>query len=88
VVTGAFLQQNAPNPFSQSTTIRFTLPPSAKQGQLAIYDMNGGMVRSFTVSGSQNQVTVDKGSLTSGNYMYSLIVDGKKVDTKTMVLTK
>jgi hypothetical protein len=87
-VSGAFLQQNAPNPFSQSTTIRFTLPASAKQGQLVIYDMNGGMIKSFTVSGSQNQITMDKGSLTSGNYMYSLIVNGKKVDTKTMVLTK
>ena len=86
--TGAYLRQNAPNPFSRSTIIQFTLPASAKQGQLVVYDMNGGIVKLFSVSGSQNQVTLDKGSLASGNYMYTLIVDGKKVDTKTMILTK
>jgi hypothetical protein len=35
-----------------------------------------------------NQVTIDGGTLSSGQYVYSLVVDGKKVDSKQMVLTK
>jgi len=84
----ALLKQNAPNPFAKNTSIQFALPANATQGQLMVYNMNGTLVKSFTVTKGQNQVTFDKGALTSGNYMYALIVDGKKIDSKTMTLTK
>ncbi|MBT3254789.1 MAG: T9SS type A sorting domain-containing protein [Candidatus Marinimicrobia bacterium] len=38
-----------PNPFNPSTTIRFSLPQNS-DFQLAIYDMNGKMIRSYSVS--------------------------------------
>ncbi len=33
-----------------------------------------------------NEVTINAGALSSGQYMYSLLVDGKKVDSKNMFL--
>ncbi|MEP7319037.1 MAG: tail fiber domain-containing protein [Panacibacter sp.] len=88
VVTGAFLKQNAPNPFNQTTTIQFSLPASAKDAQLLVYDQNGRMVKSVSLANGQTQVSFNKGSLSSGNYIYTLLVDGKKVDSKNMILTK
>ena len=34
------------------------------------------------------QVTVEAGSLAAGNYFYTLIADGKKVDSKQMTIVK
>jgi hypothetical protein len=85
---GSSLQQNAPNPFNQNTTIQFSVSSSAKQAQLMIYDQSGRLVRSFSLGTGESQVTIDKGSLPGGNYAYTLMVDGKKVDTKNMILAK
>lgn len=87
-LSGAWLKQNAPNPFRQSTTIQFSLPVSAKDAQLLVYDQSGRLVKSVAVANGQNQVSIAKGSLPSGNYVYTLMVDGKKVDSKNMIVAK
>ncbi|HEX5153051.1 MAG TPA: tail fiber domain-containing protein [Parafilimonas sp.] len=86
--TGAYLIQNAPNPFSESTTVKCYVPSSVKQSQLALYDRNGKMIKSYTLSEGINTVNIIGGNLASGQYAYSLLADGKKVDTKNLVLTK
>jgi hypothetical protein len=43
IASGLSLEQNTPNPFSGSTTIRFTLP-SAGHASLTIYDPLGRVV--------------------------------------------
>lgn len=83
----ASLKQNAPNPFSNTTIINYTLPQHISSAQVIINDLNGNTVQKTTVSTS-GSITVAAGSLTSGTYKYSLIVDGKIIDTKTMVITK
>ncbi len=40
------LQQNVPNPFNPGTTIRFALP-AASRVRLAVYDVNGRLVRNL-----------------------------------------
>jgi len=44
--TGFSLSQNTPNPFNPSTTIRFTLPEAVRV-TLAVYDVNGRLVRTL-----------------------------------------
>lgn len=83
----ASLEQNAPNPFSVSTVINFSLPKQYANAQIIITDMTGKTVKQANVSGS-NSLTVAAGSLASGSYKYSLFVDGKMLGTKTMVITK
>jgi hypothetical protein len=84
----ASLQQNLPNPFSSNTVIRCTVPSSAKQAQLQVYSSNGNLLKTYSLKNGANEVTVNGGTFSSGQYLYSLLVDGNKVDSKSMVLTK
>jgi hypothetical protein len=83
------LQQNIPNPFTHNTTIGYALPQKLTSAQIIITDKNGSTIKSITISGgSKGNITVDASTLASGAYQYSLIVDGKLIDTKQMILTR
>ena len=87
--TGAYLKQNAPNPFRQNTVINYFIPQNAAKAFINITDMNGRLIKTFTASGKGNgQLMIESGQLTSGTYQYSLIVDGKLVDSKKMMIMK
>ena len=83
------LEQNAPNPFSQNTTIQFYLPSSASEAMIVVSDLSGKTIQQFNhLSSGNGTITIAAGALTSGTYQYSLILNGKVIDTKQMVLTK
>ena len=84
-----YLAQNTPNPFSNSTEIKYQLPKAAQTAMLGIYDLNGKQIRMFPINTEQNSgsITVQANDLQAGMYLYSLVVDGKAFDTKRMVLT-
>ena len=85
----ASLEQNSPNPFSNNTVIRYYLPSKTNNAQLIITNINGHVIKSIVVgTKGAGQLSLSAGILASGNYFYSLIVDGKKVDTKQMIITK
>ena len=51
--------------------------------------MNGTQLQQYTVNGKGKQtVTINGNSLDPGMYFYALVIDGKEVDTKRMILTK
>jgi ABC-type molybdenum transport system ATPase subunit/photorepair protein PhrA len=88
-ISGSYLQQIIPNPFSQNTVIRCVLSSSARQAQLIIYTADGKALKSYSLNNSgMNEITINAGTLSSGQYKYALIVDGKQVDSKTMIVTK
>jgi hypothetical protein len=88
-LTSAYLKQNAPNPFSNNTIIQSYVPADAHQAQLLIYSSDGRQLKSYSLTNNgMNNVTISSGTLASGQYIYSLIIDGRKVDTKNMILTK
>ena len=79
------LEQNEPNPFTQTTVVR----ESVKCAFLYIYDLNGTQVDQKTLqSRGKSSVTLEAGSLAPGMYLYALVVDGKVVDTKRMIITQ
>lgn len=85
----AKLYQNNPNPFSVQTTIRFELPESATSAQLHICNMTGTLLKTITVTQrSTGNITINANEFVAGMYLYSLICDGKIVDTKQMILTE
>ena len=90
VTTGsARLEQNAPNPVNQNTVIKYYLPQSTGNAIINITDMKGRLIKTIPVTAKGNgQLTLEGGQLTTGIYQYSLISNGKLVDTKKMVLTK
>jgi hypothetical protein len=87
--TGAYLKQNVPNPFRQNTVINYYIPQNADKAFINITDMNGRFIKTFTVAGkADGQLMIESGQLTSGTYQYSLIVNGKMVDAKKMIIMK
>ena len=85
----ASLSQNTPNPFSEKTTIAFTLPQDVENAMICIYDMNGTQLEQINITErGSSSVQIDGYKLNAGMYLYSLIADGKVIDTKRMVLTK
>ena len=84
----AVLYQNAPNPFTERTEIKFDLPENTSSAYIYIFNMQGTLVKQIPVSNFQASITINGSELTAGMYLYSLIVDGKEIDTKRMILTR
>ncbi|MEL6134206.1 MAG: tail fiber domain-containing protein [Bacteroidota bacterium] len=84
----AELFQNTPNPFTEQTTIRYNLPQTFESATLFVYDMNGRQVNRFNNLTRKGSLTIEGSTLDAGMYIYSLIVDGKEIATKRMILTK
>lgn len=88
-IQGAALYQNAPNPFSSETEIRFYIPNNAGHASLLIFDMQGTLKKQMQITGKgEGSVTINASELPAGMYIYSLIVDGWEIDSKRMILTK
>jgi len=85
----ATLNQNIPNPFSSNTRIEMFVPNAVSRANLYIYNMQGEQIKQLTITERGNSsVTIEGHSLKAGMYLYTLIADGKEVDTKKMILTK
>ena len=83
-----------PNPFNPSTTISFDLPVAADV-EIQVVDLIGRTVMSIPrqsmSAGANQRVQLNASSLTSGSYMYRVIVTGANlsdVKTGTFVLLK
>lgn len=84
----AKLYQNNPNPFTEQTTINCFIPTSSNNARLLVFNMQGTLVKSFTVSGrNETSVTIAGAELNAGMYIYSLIIDNKEIDSKRMILS-
>jgi hypothetical protein len=87
--TSAVLHQNTPNPFSQSTQIRYYLPQTTNTASLCIYDLNGTQLKQIPLTQRGEGMEIIQGSqFAPGIYLYALIVDGREVDVKRMILTQ
>jgi len=84
----AVLKQNTPNPFSERTEIKFSLPEDAQHAYIYIFDMQGKMQKQIAVNSSMQSVIIDGFELVAGMYLYSLVINGKEIDTKKMILSK
>lgn len=81
------LQQNTPNPYNGSTVIGYHLPQSTTNAEIIVTDLTGNVIRSISLNGTGNgQITFSSGSLESGTYFYTLLVNGQKIDTKEMII--
>ena len=83
--TSITLNDAVPNPFAEQTTISYNVPETYSTAQLLFYDANGRNIKSLALKLGSGQVTVFADDLTNGIYSYTLVVDGKIIDTKRMV---
>ena len=85
----ASLQQNIPNPFSQSTSISYYLPAQINSAQINFYSQQGSLLKSIQLNNKgKGNINVNMNEFSSGVYQYSLSIDGKIIDTKRMILSK
>jgi len=63
--------------------------PESNKVVLGISDFNGKVLKMVRLQGAgEGQTNVSTNDLPSGNYQYSLFIDGQLFATKQMVLTK
>lgn len=83
------LEQNVPNPFAESTVINYFIPENIKYAQLLFSDNFGRIIKTVDIETSgAGTIKVYASNLSQGTYTYSLIIDGKVVETKKMVCVK
>jgi hypothetical protein len=83
------LNQNVPNPFAEQTTITYFIPDGTGKTQIIFYDNTGTILKVVDVQEKgKGQLNVFAADLSSGVYTYSLIADGKLIETKKMVCNK
>lgn len=80
------LNQNVPNPFAESTVITYNIPTDFTKAQLIFTTSEGKVINTVEVTTKgEGRLNVFANDLSSGMYSYTLVVDGKTIDTKKMV---
>ncbi len=88
-ISSASLEQNTPNPFSNVTTIRYHIPQQFFIAKIMVANTNGRIIKEVKINTTgEGTININAAALSSGNYTYSLIVDGKLISTKQMILIK
>lgn len=83
------LYQNTPNPFGKETNIEYYVYQMQESAFIMIYDLNGRELAKYPITQKgKGSITVNAQNLISGMYLYALIVDGREIDSKRMVLVK
>lgn len=84
-----FLAQNAPNPFNELTAIRYSLPKDFASAQIVIANNSGKILKKVDVSSTSGGILdIKAGELAAGTYVYSLMANGRLIDSKKMMVTK
>jgi len=96
IINKTELKGNYPNPFNPTTTISFSLTTEHTENtEISIYNLKGQNVKTLTVtlSGDEGAVTWDGTNtndqpVSSGIYLYKLIVNGETIAMKKCLLLK
>ena len=88
-ITLLSLGQNKPNPFGTATTIDVSVPETVQTAFIYVYDLQGKKVDQIDIAARGKQsIQLTTANLTDGMYLYSLIADGKVVETRRMIVEK
>lgn len=86
-ITGFSMNQNEPNPFTHETIIKYSLPQSVSSAYMAVYDLSGKQITTFAIDQKgASQITLTSEKLAAGIYIYSIVADGKVMDSKRMIV--
>lgn len=83
------ISQNSPNPCNASTEVSCTIPDNTSNAAIYIYDLTGKVLDTIQIDGRGNTTnTIETSGLAPAMYLYSLVCDGKVIDTKRMIVSK
>ncbi len=77
---------NSPNPFSDKTVIKIPDIGTYKSGELLVANSKGQKILTIPIRKDQHEVSLKKENLNPGVYFYSLIINGKIVGTRKMII--
>jgi hypothetical protein len=83
----AMLLQNRPNPYSNETVIPYYLPRNAQNANMLITNTQGQMLKRIRLEGTgKGELTLQTADLNKGQYQYTLIIDGRQIQTRKMIV--
>lgn len=81
--TNLFLSQNYPNPFVNTTTVKYNL--EQPNGKIVITDISGKTIREYSLNSNSGEIILNE-KLQSGIYFYSLYSNNKIITTNKMLI--
>ena len=85
----AQLFQNFPNPFGNTTIIKYYIPENVSAAHLKIYTTTGQEVYDNKIlQRGEGSVEISNNAFAPGAYIYNLVIDGVVADFKKMVLER
>lgn len=89
LLSGAKLEQIAPNPVTATSIINYVIPENEGAAKLVFTDMKGSVIKSIALNGKgRGQVQINKGTLAAGEYIYTLWLGDRSVDSKRMTIVR
>lgn len=83
------LEQNEPNPFGQNTKIGYFIPNDVQKATLRLMTLDGQLLKEIPLAEKgRGEVILETDSLSSGTYIYTLMVDGEVYESKKMILKR
>lgn len=83
------LHQNIPNPAKEKTVIYFNVPAGSIQASINIFSIDGKKIQSIDIHETgENKIEINCSEFPSGMYSYSLVADGKILETLPMIITR
>jgi len=88
VTKSSSIDQNIPNPFTTTTVIPYNISSSAKSAYIGFYTQTGQLIETVQINEKgRGSYTFIPGN-SSQIYLYTLYVDGVKVETKKMIYSE
>lgn len=87
IIDAPSIGQNIPNPFNYECIIPYNIPSNHHNGIIVISNISTGqVVKIINVNHKEKQIKLNRFQLQNGIYTYSLIVDGKAIGSKKMIV--
>lgn len=83
---GYSMEQNIPNPFEDRSVIRFQLAPGVTQASITIFDLNGSLIKDYTIDQNSGEITILASEIGKGMFIYSLSQNGQEIISKRMII--
>ncbi|WP_337043495.1 T9SS type A sorting domain-containing protein [Emticicia sp. 17c] len=75
-----------PNPANDFATIDYVITGNVNDASMSFYNLLGNEVATYELDKSERKLKVSTTNWDSGVYLYQLVVDGKKVVTKKLLV--
>ncbi|HTB05833.1 MAG TPA: tail fiber domain-containing protein [Bacteroidia bacterium] len=73
----------------QNCSIQCYVPEQSNDAKIMLFDMNGTLKRSIPISNTGKQyINISANTISAGMYYYTLVINGKEIDTKKLIIAK